>query len=148
VNEEEARLSIKNESGNTFDLVFSREADYYKLDAGYLPTGDYQYRAYINVNNREESYTSNFVVKALQLEMADLEARHDILYQLGEISGGKMYYPGQIAELEKTLADKKAKPVIFNTASFHNLINIKWIFFLILALISLEWFMRRYHGAY
>jgi hypothetical protein len=36
----------------------------------------------------------------------------------------------------------------YSHASFSDLIDLRWIFFVILALLSLEWVLRRRNGAY
>jgi hypothetical protein len=41
-----------------------------------------------------------------------------------------------------------AKPVLYDTVKTQSLIHLKWIFFLLLLLLTAEWFMRRYFGAY
>ena len=42
----------------------------------------------------------------------------------------------------------KAASLIHSEETFNQLINLKWVFFLLLALISTEWFLRKYLGAY
>ncbi|NNF01402.1 MAG: hypothetical protein HKN22_01840, partial [Bacteroidia bacterium] len=51
----------------------------------------------------------------------------------------------QISEL---INDKSVKPVIYDTFNTSSAINLKWIFFLILAMITIEWFLRKYFGSY
>jgi hypothetical protein len=38
--------------------------------------------------------------------------------------------------------------VIYQTNRTNPLINLKWIFALLAGLLTLEWFLRRYFGAY
>jgi hypothetical protein len=40
------------------------------------------------------------------------------------------------------------KPVIYNPKKLVDLVEMKWIFFVLLFLLSLEWFMRKRNGAY
>jgi hypothetical protein len=40
------------------------------------------------------------------------------------------------------------KPVIYENATTKSLINIKWLFAILLLLIATEWFLRRYLGSY
>jgi len=53
---------------------------------------------------------------------------------------------GSIAEKIKNNA--VVKPVIYQTTQTNPLINLKWIFALLAVLLGLEWFLRRYYGAY
>jgi hypothetical protein len=45
-------------------------------------------------------------------------------------------------------AHNQLKPVLYDTFITESAINLKWIFFLILILISAEWFARKYLGGY
>ncbi len=49
---------------------------------------------------------------------------------------------------EKIRAKESVKPVIYNTTQTRPVIHLKWLFFLLLGLLSLEWFLRRYFGGY
>jgi len=148
INNSEARMSIINESGDKYDYVFSRASNYYTLDAGYLPTGKYNFVAEADAPGEGNKYTGSFVIQDLQLEQTNLEARHDILFQLSENSGGKLYYPNEFELLRSDLKNKESKVVVFSSRTQSAIISIKWLFFLILGLISLEWILRRYHGSY
>ena len=56
----------------------------------------------------------------------------------------KKYLPKQ----EKLKNKKSVKPVIYQTTKTRSVINLKWLCFLLMGLLTLEWFMRRYHGSY
>jgi hypothetical protein len=51
-----------------------------------------------------------------------------------------------IADLIKN--KETIKPVIYQTSQTNPIINLKWIFAILAALLALEWFLRRYFGAY
>lgn len=148
VNSSEASLSIRNTNGEEFDFLFTRKSNYYTLDAGFLPEGSYQYTATNKTPGESFSTTGQFVVKSLQVEFSNLQARHDLLYQLSRNSGGKVYGADDMEQLQNDLLSKEVKSVVYSTESYLNLINLKWLFFLILLTLSLEWFLRRYHGSY
>ena len=40
------------------------------------------------------------------------------------------------------------KPTLFESFKTRSIINLKWIFFLILGLLSVEWFARKFYGGY
>ena len=88
-------------------------------------------------------------MESVQLEQYDLTARHGLLKGLSEKFNGAMVYPEGIASLAETLLNnEKIKPVLYQSRSTRPIIYMKWIFFLILGLLSLEWFLRRYFGSY
>jgi hypothetical protein len=62
-------------------------------------------------------------------------------------SGGQLFYKNQLAELEKAIEqNENIKPVIYKQNEVKELLNLKWIFFVILGLLSLEWFIRKWNG--
>ena len=89
------------------------------------------------------------IVKPLQLEYTETKANHDLLKQLDSATGGK-FVPfkdlDKLAELIKKQGT--VKPVMYEQKDYRDLINQKWVFFLILLLISAEWFIRKRNGAY
>ena len=51
-------------------------------------------------------------------------------------------------KLQADLSKKEATSVIHSEEKFNNLLNLKWVFFLLLALVSAEWFLRKFYGGY
>lgn len=47
---------------------------------------------------------------------------------------------------EKIRAKESVKPVIYNTTQTRPVIHFKWLFFLLLGLLSLEWFLQVFRG--
>jgi hypothetical protein len=46
------------------------------------------------------------------------------------------------------LTVKEAQAIIRSDEKYDALINLKWIFFILLAMISVEWFLRKFYGSY
>ncbi|MFT6997904.1 MAG: hypothetical protein ACJAQ4_001661, partial [Cryomorphaceae bacterium] len=40
------------------------------------------------------------------------------------------------------------KPVSYSNEIFSSILNFRWIFFILLILLSAEWFIRKYLGRY
>lgn len=148
VNQPEAFLYIKNVAGEVFEFVFTREENAYALDASFLPAGEYSYRAIVKFGGKELTDSGKFAVKEIQLETADIVARHDLLKQMAQESGGEVYGLQQIETLRDQLLDAEVKPVVYAQRKTSPLINFKWLFFFILIWLSVEWFLRRYFGSY
>jgi hypothetical protein len=88
-------------------------------------------------------------VQNIQLELYDLTARHDLLRGLSDRYGGELLPAGSGSIIaEKVLANLKIKPIIYQSTETKSVINYKWLFGLIIFLLSLEWFLRRYLGSY
>lgn len=149
INDPDVKLVVKDENGKEYNFTFSKTQNYYSLNAGFFAKGAYTYQAMTTFNGKAETVAGRFNVEAIQLEQFDLTARHGLLRSLSEKYGGQMVYPNQISSLKEILLNNQnLKPVMYQTNSTKAIIHLKWLFFLILGLLSLEWFLRRYFGNY
>lgn len=149
INDPDVKLVIKDESGKEYNYTFSKTDNYYSLNADLFAQGSYTYTASTSYNNQTQTASGRFNVEAIQLEQFDLTARHGLLNGLSEKYGGQMIYPSNIASLKDILlGNENIKPVMYQTNSTKAIIHLKWLFFLILLLLSVEWFLRRYFGNY
>jgi hypothetical protein len=53
-----------------------------------------------------------------------------------------------LEKLSQDLAAGEARATIHTEETFNPLINLKLVFFLLLFVISLEWFLRKFAGSY
>ena len=149
INEPDVSMVIKNSEGREFPFTFDRNTSSYTLSAGIFPVGSYSFRGTTFYNGQNLEYNGQFSVQPVQLELYETTADHGMLRLLSKQFGGDLYYPGEISQLGQAILTKDSiKPVIYQTTKTRSVINLKWIFFLLLSLLSLEWFLRRYHGAY
>lgn len=149
INEPDASLSIKNESGDEYKFTFSKTQNFYSLNAGLFPEGSYTYTASTTYGGKQLSASGKFLVESVQLEQYDLTARHALLKGLSEKYNGRMVYPSEMEEIARILIDEQPlKPVLYQSTVTSPVINFKWLFFIILLLITAEWFLRRFNGAY
>lgn len=145
VTNKEIALIIKNELGERFEYEFSKSAEKYSLNAGVLAVGKYTFLA--KVKGTEMNKTGVFDVKSIQLEQLHTVANHHLLYQLASNSGGELFYPNQVDEIATVITQSKNNYKRISTEEkLKGIINIPWILLSLLALISLEWFLRKYNG--
>lgn len=149
VNDPDARIIITNSDGKDFDFTFNKSGRAYTLNAGIFPVGNYTFRASVTNAGQNLTATGQFSVQPVQLELFETTANHNLLRLLSEQYGGAMVYPNNIEQITELIKNKgTVKPVIYETAKTRAVINLKWIFFLLLFLLTGEWFLRRYFGAY
>lgn len=149
INEPEASVTVTGPEGQEFVFAFNRTANAYTLNAGTLPVGNYRFRARTNAGGEELTYDGRFSVRAVEVERYALEADHGLLRQLSDRYGGALIFPEELSSIPGRLeAAGTVKPVLFETVNTRSVIHLKWIFFILLALFSGEWFMRRYFGGY
>jgi hypothetical protein len=69
------------------------------------------------------------------------------LQQLATKTGGKLFYKNQIDDLTNELLENKSfYTVQKSSVKQQNLIDWKWILFFVIILLTVEWFVRKYHG--
>jgi hypothetical protein len=149
VNDPDVAINITNSEKNKFPFVFSKTSNAYRLNAGILPVGEYKWEAKVKVGEKILAQSGEFSVNALQIEALNSEADHGLLYSLAERNGGSVVYPADMDKLLEVIKSREdIKPVVYSNERLDELINLKWVFFLLLLLLSLEWFFRKRSGAY
>jgi hypothetical protein len=149
INSEDLEIEISDQNENKFNFIFDKTSKAYRLDAGLFPAGDYKFRATAEVSDEILTKEGKFSVLPVNIEAINSKANHQLLNQLAENNNGKMYFPQQISELQKDLENNNnIVPISHSEQKFIELINLKWIAFIILFLLSLEWFFRKYLGSY
>ncbi|CAN5128749.1 hypothetical protein BH09BAC3_BH09BAC3_27880 [soil metagenome] len=115
---------------------------------GGLKEGIYRYKSSTDVKGKKEEVRGEFLVTEQNQEEQNLTADFKLLRQLSENTGGKFYELKNADKLAADLSAKELKSVIHSEETFNPLINLKWVFFLLLGIVSLEWFTRKYFGSY
>ena len=111
--------------------------------------GDYKFEAKTNYSGEKLVAGGAFSVQAIQLEVFETTADHRLLAALSIKNGGQLVFQNEIDKIAEMIASNNAiKPIIYETVTTRSLIHLKWIFFLLFALLSTEWFLRRYWGSY
>ncbi len=149
INTPEAKLQITNADGESFDYTFSKTNNYYYIDAGRFPEGNYRFKGTTNYNGKNLSADGKFSVQSIIKEQYDLTARHDLLYDLSQRFGGSVVYPSEINLLaDKLVNNENIKPILYQKAETIPILNLRWLLGILIFLLAIEWFLRRYFGAY
>lgn len=149
INDPEVNILLTNSEGKKFSFTFNRTSNAYHLNAGQLQAGTYTYEATVKSGDQLYTKKGEFNLTPVQLEATHTIADHHLLYQLASEHSGKMIFPNQIEELPKMLESRDdIKPVIYSHISYSPLIDLKWVFYVLLVLASLEWFIRKWNGTY
>lgn len=85
---------------------------------------------------------------APQNELQNLTADFDLLRKLAVASGGKFFHANNTDALIQELQIKKAQQTIHTEEAYNSLLNLKWVFWVLLFFVSFEWFIRKYFGSY
>jgi hypothetical protein len=137
-------LVLTNADKKKFNYTFSKTNNAYKLNIGILPPGEYHYEASVKNNNELFVKQGMFAVKEVISEKINTVANHQLLFQLSSRSNGKLYYPGELGKLQdELLKSERIKPITYTQISTSSLIDLKWLFWVILILLTVEWFFRK-----
>jgi hypothetical protein len=149
INTPDVSISIVNRDNKSFPFTFSKTERAYSLNAGVFAPGDYHYKAQVKIGEKIYFAEGDFSVNALQVEQNETVADHQLLYTLSQKTGGKLFYPSQLAELSNMLQSREdIKTVSYSQLKLVDLVNLKAIFFLLLAMLTIEWFFRKRSGGY
>jgi hypothetical protein len=141
-------LSIRDEQDSTqsYSYVISPANSRYRISG--LQPGVYSYSARTNVNGEIRTANGMFSVKKMQIELTSVTADHQLLRELSRRSGGAYYDFSRISEMGENITSSDLDPMILSSESYLAIINMKWIFFVLLVLFTLEWGFRKYLGGY
>jgi len=142
------QLQVRDEQGKLTNYSYTTSPGGSRYRIGGLKEGVYRFKASTKLNDKTEEVNGQFLVKAQNIEAQNLTADFGLLRKLSNETGGQFYKSDQISVLVSDLEKTKAANLIHSEESFNQLINLKWVFFLLLGLISAEWFLRKYLGSY
>ena len=145
INEPDLHITINNQ----YEYVFSKDENNYNLNIGMLPEGIYNYCAHTSFGGVDYKANGTFTVESIGIEAQDLTANIERMRSLASQTGGKHYYITDIQCIIKDLEDdSRITSISREDTRYDDLINLKWLFFSILALITIEWLLRKIFGIY
>jgi hypothetical protein len=148
INAGDVSLVIKNAAGKLFPYTFSKTQHAYTLDIGLMPVGNYTYEANTLVGTQLQRLKGSFAVIPLQVEFLQTTANHQLLNEIASETQGQLFFPNQLATLEQTLKNSESiKPIRYDQETVKSWINLKWVFWLLIGLLSVEWFIRKWNGS-
>lgn len=142
-------LTLKDSIGRSFSYSLTPGKKFYELDAGALPPGKYTYEARALLGQDVFSKTGMLVVEAADRERRTGGSDFGTLTALSNETNGvavPVHQAGQLPDLIKDKCDSRR--ITWTESSVHALIHQKLWFFLLVALLTAEWVLRKYFGSY
>ena len=140
-------FEISDENGNGATYTASPASSGYFLRIDTLGQGTYNFTARAAFNGTKISKNGSFSVVSNSSETEDLRANHSMLAKMSSTTGGKMFYGSELQQLSDALSSTTdARPTVFTETTSAGLVELRWLFFLILALLTAEWFLRKFWG--
>jgi hypothetical protein len=147
INTPDVKIDLKSDAGKNYSFLFTRNNQSYQLDAGALPVGEYSYNASAKIGTKTFSASGQLAIKPLNLELRQSAANFQLLHTIAKQSGGAMLMPDQLSQLPALIRkNDQIKTVVYEDKRYNDLVDVKWVFALILALLSAEWFLRKREG--
>lgn len=142
-------LTLTNEKGKSFNHQFIYNGINYELDLGNLPFGKYSIMA--KAKNGSENFVARgvFVVNEWNVEKANLKANHQMLKSIAYESGGKMYFKNDFKKIANDLLQNETlKTVRYPNEKITDIIDLLFVLLAAIALLVVEWFLRKHFGNY
>ncbi len=147
VTEPDVTLQLKDEKGKIYNYVFTKKQTMYQLSAGQFLAGEYTYEAKVKYGDKTYTKSGTILIKEIISEKLNTVANHQLLYQLSSQSKGKLYYANQLKQLEQDILNNNTiTSITYSHKQITDLIHLKWLFIIIIMLLSTEWFLRKYNG--
>ncbi|PAM96429.1 hypothetical protein B4N84_03135 [Flavobacterium sp. IR1] len=146
--DEKARLTItvtnaETKQAKNYDLLKGNNSFSVNLDG--LEAGKYNFT--IKELNSNTSYSSHFEILDFDIEKQFVNPDVSKLQQLALQTNGKAFFQDQADDLIKTLIENKEyKSIEKNISTKTPIIDWVWLLILIAALLTTEWFVRKYNG--
>ena len=149
INEPEVTFEFSKDGEGALKPSFNRVGNAYQLDLGKLTQGVYSWIAETNFQGKQYKKEGTFLVRELKLEQLNIRADHRLLKNMAKKTGGNFYLSSQLNELQDEIDSRDDfVTVVYQEKSFDDLIDYKWLFILIMAFMTVEWFFRKFNGAY
>jgi len=136
---------INTETKAKKTIPFSLINNSYKLSLEGISSGNYSYK--VSVEGENITQSGRFKITDYQIEEQFTNANTVKLKQVALKSKGTVFYKD---ETEKLLAELVQNKSYYKTQKLkekeENLINWEWILFIIIGLLAIEWFVRKYRG--
>ncbi len=141
-------LELTDEMSKKYQYNYITSPGNARYEIGGLKEGAYRYGSSTEINGKKEEVRGQFLVTTQQAELQNLTADFDLLRKLSTTTGGQFYKVSEMEKLKTDLSRKEARGTIHSEEKYDSLLNLKWVFFLLLVLASAEWFLRKYFGGY
>lgn len=149
VNTPDVNIRITNDSLKEFNYTFDRTGDHYRLNIGNQPPGDYTFEAKTQLGNQLFTEKGSFSIVRNEIELQNNQADFGLLYQLAHQSGGQFAAFENYGTLLDAIANNKQITVQQHRQTLiTEWINVKILFIILILLLSVEWFFRKYWGIY
>lgn len=147
INYPDIDIKITNSKGKNYEYKFSKTGNSYFFDAGTLAVDNYSFVATVEIKNKKLNFSGKFIVAPIDIEYTNTTANHQLLFNISQKSGGQIINPKNIESLEQIISKRDdIKTVKYEQIKYLEWTNIILFLIIILILLGLEWFLRKFKG--
>jgi hypothetical protein len=148
VNTPDVNLILKN-NNQSFNFIFNKTENAYTFTGQSLPNGDYTFLASTLFNSQKYTQEGSFKIIKTDIENNWLTANFNFLRLLAVESKGNFYTQKNLQNLSIDLQkSNKTKQITYTYYKNKMLLDSKWFLTFLIAILALEWFIRKYLGTY
>lgn len=140
------RVRSSDSASYNYEYILRPGKTIYTIDN--LPEGVYSFDATTRFNGNNYSDNGQFVVEYRNLELTRLTADFNLLKTISRESEGAFFIMDESSQLMETMKNNTPPSDIVSSERYSSAVEFPWIFFLIVALITVEWASRRWMGTY
>jgi len=144
---EKIKLNISG-TDSTYQFNFTTDRLTPNFKIGRLPQGKYVFEASVTINGKNFLDKGQFVVSENNFEQLNLVANFDLLKRLSTKNNGQFFHYQNTKELFDYLGSNDYPQILKSENKTVPLTDNYWLYIIILGLIFMEWFLRRYFGSY
>lgn len=149
INSQEVAFELTDEKNEKFQFLFSPDGEAYKLSLGKLRDGKYSYTTSTLVDGATETKSGEFSVEKINLELTQTRANVEVLSQLSANTNGKFLSLDESGLLPEFIVSNGSMTAVrYEEKEVEDLIELKFLFYLLLLILGVEWFVRKRNGGY
>lgn len=149
VNDADVSIVIKDAEGHQYEQQLSKQSNQYVLDMGEMPVGEYTWTCSTQYGQKRYVKTGTFSVDEVLIESMNLTANHNLLQSMAEASQGHFYKPADIQKISDEIhQNENIKPIASYTKKYSLLLDSWYYIVLIVLLLGVEWFLRKWNGGF
>lgn len=145
INSPEVTIDITGPQDYRSSFTFDRLGASYHLLIPPLEAGEYNYIAHTQFDGKTHQDRGIFIVENIPLEQMNTQANFNLLYNLAAQNNGQMYTTADMSNVVNDIEkNENINTVIVEKNINQPWIDYKWIFAIIMGLLTIEWLLRKY----
>lgn len=145
---QEIKLEIEAGNGSRKLYTYQNLEEASRFEISGLSEGVYKYKASAAFKSGVEEVVGQFVVRNVNVELLSTTANFNLLRELANKNGGKFARFPDVQQLIDEISKEHRADRLDSAEEMLELINLKWLFFVLLILATIEWGVRKYNGSY